>query len=186
LLAEATAEFTVQISPEMSTNVIHLTTTDNPSNLAFRPDRATINLTLTPGNTVLLAIQTYFYRLRVVLSDGTVSDAIPWSPFDVNLGGSATVPPPPFDNTVKLNHDYQLPGDLQYVTGGGSPIENAQVRVYRKNDYDAGNLTAPVGVTSTNAGGKWNGPILVNPGFSYVVRFEKPGEYGPDTQEIFA
>ena len=185
-LTGASAEFLVQATPDSSASVIRLTTADNPVGLAFRPERAAINLVLAPSDTLPLALQTYFYRLRVTLSDGTVSDAIPWSPFDVNLGGSAVVPPPPFENTVKMSHDYQLPGELAYVTDGGSPIENAQVRVYLKSDYDIGNLGSPVGVTTTDAGGKWRNPILVNPGFSYVVRFEKPGEYGPDVRETFA
>jgi hypothetical protein len=186
LLAGASAEFVVQTSPDAPTSVIRLTTEDNPSGLSFRPERAAINLTLAPSDTLPLALQTYFYRLRVVLLDGTTSDAIPWSPFDVGLGGSAATPPPPFENTVRINHDYQLPDELTYVTEGGSPIENAQVRVYLKSDYVAGNLTSPVGITTTDPAGRWRNAVLVNPGFSYIIRFDKPGEYGPDTHETFA
>jgi hypothetical protein len=185
-LLGATAEFLVRTSPDSSTNAVQLTTVDNPSGLSFRLERAAVNLALVPSDTIPLALQTYFYRLRVVLQDGTVSDAIQWSPFDVGLGGSSAVPPPPFENTTKIDHDYQLPGELSYVTPGGSPIENAQIRVYFKSDYAAGNLTRPVGVTTTDAGGRWRNPILVNPGFSYVVRFEKSDEFGPDTRETFA
>lgn len=185
-LAEATAEFLVRANPDVNVDAIRLTTTDDPSPLLFRTERAAIDLTLAPADTVPLALQTYFYRLRVTLRDGTVSDAIPWSPFDVGLGGSAATPPPPFDNTTKIDHDYQLPGELSYVTPGGSPIENAQVRVYLKSDYAAGNLSGPVGVTTTDASGHWRDPVLVNPGYSYVVRFEKPGEFGPDARETFA
>lgn len=185
-LTGAEAEFLVQTSPDASSSVIRLTTQDASPRLTFHPERAAMNLSLVPADTVTLAIQTYFYRLRITLPDGTVSDAIPWGPFDVNLGGSAAIPPPPFENTVKMDHDYQLPGELTYVTAGGSPIENAQIRVYLKSDYVAGKLTNPVGVTTTDPGGKWRNPILVNPGFSYVVRFEKPGEFGPDTHETFA
>jgi hypothetical protein len=185
-LAGATAEFVVQASPDDGTPVIRFTTSDDPASMAFRPERAALNLTLVPDDTAALAVKVYFYRLRVVLLDGTTSDAIPWSPFGVTLGGSADVPPPPFDNTTKIDHDYQLPGELSYVTPGGSPIENAQVRVYLKSDYAAGNLAQPIGVTTTDAGGRWRDPVLVNPGFSYVVRFEKPGEFGPDTRETLA
>lgn len=186
LLTGATAEFSVQTSPDAPSAVIHLTTSDNPTALSFHPERAAANLVLAPEDTIPLAIQTYFYRLRVTLLDGTVSDAIPWAPFDVNLGGSAVVLPPPFENTTKIDHDYQLPGELSYVTPGGSPIENAQIRVYFKSAYVVGNLTRPVGVTTTDAGGRWRNSILVNPGYSYIVRFEKPDEFGPDTREIFA
>ncbi len=186
LLVDAVAEFLVRTSPEASTNAIRLTTVDNPSGLAFRPERAAIDLSLVPLDTIPLALQTYFYRLRVILKDGTTSDAIEWSPFDVNLGGASVVPPPPFENTTKIDHDYQLPGDLSYVTPGGSPIEDAQVRVYLKSDYVAGKLAHPVGVTTTDAGGRWRNPVLVNAGYSYIVRFEKQGEFGPDTRETFA
>lgn len=186
VLAGATAEFVVQASPDDETPVIRLTTVSNPAAFAFRLERAALNLGLAPSDTIGLAIRTYFYRIRIVLLDGTTSDAVPWSPFDVGLGGSADIPPPPFDNTVKINHDYQLPGELTYVTDGGSPIENAQVRVYLKSDYVAGDLTSPVGITTTDSGGRWRNSILVNPGFSYIVRFEKPGEYGPDTHETLA
>lgn len=185
-LTGATAEFLVQTSPDASSSVIQFTTAANPESLSFRAERPALNLALAPSDTVPLAIQTYFYRLRVVLADGTTSDAIPWTPIDVVLGGSADVPAPPFDNTVKLDHNYQLPDDLTYVTSGGSPIGSAQIRVFFKSDYDVGNLSSPVGVTMTDAGGRWINPILVTPGFSYVVRFEKPGEFGPDTRETFA
>lgn len=185
-LAGASAEFLVRTSPDASVDAVRLTTANNPSKLSFRVERAAVNLALDPADTEPLALQTYFYRLRVTLHDGTVSDAIPWSPFDVSLGGSAATPPPPFDNTTKIDHDYQLPGELSYVTPGGSPIENAQIRVYLKSDYAVGNLSRPIGVTTTDAGGRWRDPVLVNPGFSYVVRFEKPGEFGPDTRETFA
>lgn len=186
LVTNASAEFLVRANPDVLADAIHLTTIDNPAGLSFRVERAAINLTLTPSDTIPLALQTYFYRLRIVLQDGTTSDAIPWSPFDVGLGGSTEVPPPPFDNTTKIDHDYQLPGDLAYVTPGGSPIENAQIRVYYKSDYISGKLTNPIGTTTTDAGGRWRNPILVNPGYSYIVRFEKPGEFGPDTRETFA
>lgn len=186
LLIGATAEFLVRTSPDSNTDAVRLTTADNPTGLSFRPERAALNLALAPADTIPLALQTYFYRLRVTLQDGTTSDAIAWSPFDVNLGGSSAVPPPPFDNTTKIDHDYQLPGDLTYVTPGGSPIANAQIRVYFKNDYVTGNLKTPVGVTTTDEGGRWRNPVLVNPGYSYIIRFEKPNEFGPDTRETFA
>jgi len=186
VLTGAVAEFVVQSNAGSGTVILSLTTIDNPDRISFRLERAALNVSLTPQDTAGLQIQTYFYRLRITLADGTTSDAIPWSPFDVNLGGSAVIPPPPFENTVKINHDYQLPGELTYMTEGGCPIKDAQIRVYLKSDYDAGNLTAPMGVTTTDAGGRWRNAILVNPGYSYVIRFEKPGEYGPDTHETFA
>lgn len=185
-LAGATAEFLVRVSPDAGTNAIQLTTTSTPAALAFRPDRAALDLALAPADTATLDLRTYFYRLRVTLADGTTSDAIPWSPFDVTLGGSSETPPPPFSNTVKIDQNFRLPNDLAYITPSGSPIANAQVRVYLKSDYDAGNLDVPVGITVTNAFGGWVNAILVNSGYTYVARFEKPKEWGPDTKEFFA
>lgn len=185
-LVNAAAEFVVRVNPDLEMNTLRLTTTDTPTALSFRAERAAINLTLAPADTATVALQTYFYRLRVTLADGTVSDAIPWSPFDVTLGGSTETPPPPFSNTVKIDQNFRLPNDLAYITPSGSPIANAQVRVYLKSDYDAGNLDTPVGVTVTNAFGGWVNAILVNTGYTYVARFEKPKEWGPDTKEFFA
>lgn len=94
------------------------------------------------------------------------------------------VEPPEFDHVVSINHNFLLSGDLAYKTAGGSPIAGAQVRVYQKSVYDTGNLGSPIGVTTTNANGEWTQPVLVPPGFEYVVRFEKPNEYGPDVVVI--
>jgi hypothetical protein len=186
VLIRATAEFLVRTSPDARTDALRLTTSNTPAGLAFRPERAALDLAIEPSDTMALNLQTYFYRLRVTLIDGTVSDAIPWSPFNVTLGGSSEPPPPPFNNTIKIDQNFRLPNDLAYISPAGSPIENAQIRVYLKSDYDAGNLGSPISATTTNAFGGWVNPILVNSGYTYIARFEKPKEWGPDTKEFFA
>lgn len=185
-LAGASAEFLVRVHPTDLTNVLRYSTKDTPTSLLFDPLDAVLDVNIAPGDTAGLSVQVYFYQLTVTLIDGEFFDVIPWDVFDVNLGGAAQTPPPPFPNTVLVNQDWQLPGNLSYFTPGGSPIGGAQVRVYFKSDYDAGNLASPVGITTTNAFGGWTNPILVLPGYNYVIRFEQPNSFGPDTATIFA
>lgn len=185
-LEDASAEFLLRVQPTDVSNVLRFTTADNPASLAFETLQAALDLTFAPSDTSGLDVKFYFYQVSMTLKDGSVVVPIPWDIFDLTLGGSAEEAPPTFDNTVTITADYPLSDDMTYRTPGGSPIENAQVRVYRKSDYDAGNLTVPVGVTQTDAGGKWKQPILVVTGYTYVARFEKPYEWGPDVREFFA
>lgn len=185
-LTEATAEFVVREDASQEASVVRFTTVDNPASLRFKPGKPLIEISLAPEDTVGLAVKTYFHRVRVTLASGAVSDAVPWAPFDVTLGGSTVPSIPPFVNTVKLDADYGGQNMLAYYSPGGSPVQGAQVRVYLKSDYDAGRLEAPVGVTMTSVAGRFMTPILVTPGYSYVIRYEKPHEWGPDTTEIIA
>jgi hypothetical protein len=184
-LVDATAQFLMRNQPEDVSNVLKFTTALNPDNLAFEQNLPVLDLTFLPTDTAALPLQLYFYQVQLTRGADTV-DVIEWDLLDLNLGGAAVPTPPPFTNTVAISADYPLPGDMAYMTPGGSPIENAQVRVYYKSDYDVGNLASPVGITTTNAAGKWVNPILVLPGFTYVARVEKPGEFGPDKLEFFA
>jgi hypothetical protein len=185
-LMGATAEFLLRQQPTDLVNVLRYTTQTTPSNLAFQVTEPTLDLSFLPMDTAALPLQLYVYQIQVTRNTGEVLPVIEWDLFDLNLGGSAVVAPAPFLNTVKITQDYPLSDDMTYMTPGGSPIENAQVRLYRKSDYDAGNLTTPVGITTTNTAGKWVHPILVLPGYTYTVRMEKPAEFGPDTKEFFA
>lgn len=185
-LKGASAEFLMRAQPTDVTNVIRYTTAGTPAALAFEATAAVLDLTFQPADTATLAIQFYFYQVQITLADGSLFDVVPWDILNLELGGAASPSPPSFDNTVKITADYPLVGDMRYMTPGGSPITNAQVRVYKKSDYDAGNLTAPVGVTSTDAYGNWAQPILVTTGYTYTARLEKPYEFGPDTKEFFA
>lgn len=185
-LAEATAEITVRADPAIAVNTILFDTTNNATSIAFIPGESALRLIFAPEDTEDLDLGTLFYRISILFEDGTLSNIIEWAPFDIILGGSASVTPPSFNNTVKIDHNYQLSDDLTYTTPGGSPIENAQIRIYTKTAYDNNDLTTPVGITTTDNAGRWTNPILVTPGYSYVVRFEKPYEYGPDVKEIVA
>jgi hypothetical protein len=185
-LRGASAELDVRVHPTDVTNVLQFTTAGTPMSLAFADDRPALLINFAPGDTSGLTVQGYFYQVVVTLADGTVDVVVPWDLFDVTLGGASETPPAPFPSTVTINQDYPLAGDMLYQTPGGCGIEGAQVRVYLKSDYDAGNLASPVGIATTVRGGKWSNPVLVIPGYTYTAVFLLAGSYGPDAVSFFA
>jgi len=93
-------------------------------------------------------------------------------------------PAPAFTNTVQLDQNYTVPGAMRYQTAGGSPIEGAIIRVYKKTDFDQGLTSAPLAITLTDALGNWVNPITVTTGYTYTIQFAKEGLYGPDKTEV--
>jgi hypothetical protein len=183
-LEGAVAVFTLRVAPSDASDVLSFT---SPSTgLDFKAGESALVLSFDPSDTAALALLVYVFRIRVTLADGTIFNAVDWSPFDLNLGGVAVPAQPVFDETTALNHNYGLDDALRYMTPGGSPIANAHVRVYYQTDYVAGNLGSPVGTTTTKADGRWVNTLMVRPGFTYVVQFQKPNEYGPDIATIVA
>jgi len=87
--------------------------------------------------------------------------------------------------TVAVDHNYGGTDALRYVDGVGSGIDNADIVIYLKSDYDAGNLAAGYvkAKTNTDVNGRWANPLNLDPA-TYTIYFYKQGEYGPDTQEI--
>lgn len=178
-------DFKLRLEPTSPSDLIHWTSTVNPTKLFLTG--SIISLVFEPGDTTALDIAVYTFQVGITLGNGDIlPPVIEWSPFDLNLGGEAHPEPPVFTNTVKLDHDYGSTDALRYMTPGGSPIDNAQVRVYYKSDYDLNHLDTPVGVSLTNAFGRWSNPILVLPGYTYTVQFFKPNEFGPDKTEVIA
>lgn len=113
--------------------------------------------------------------------------------FAIDLAGNRSVASTPFQatpsgpaipNAVKVDHNFPTPANLRYQTGGGSPIEGAIVRIFKKSDFDQGLTAGAVAVTLTNARGEWTNPVFLNVGFSYTITFQKEGLYGPDNKEI--
>lgn len=178
--AYAVADF--RVLPDSSSNVLTFDSRTTPLSLAFY--RSVLRLNFVPADTAALSIGMYAWRLRVSLANTSVYDAVEWSPFDLSDGGITEETPPQFDNTVAVDQNYGTSDSLRYMTAGGSPIANAQIRVYYKAQYDVGMLNTPVGVTETNADGRWKAPVLVLPGYSYVIQFFKPNEFGPDVSTI--
>lgn len=119
-----------------------------------------------------------WYRIRAGDFDGNKSGyGTPFQP-------SESTTPPPFPNTVPINEDYGTENQLRYLDSDGIPISDAQIRVYKKIDYDLENYEAAVGVTTTDENGEWVSPVTVEAGYTYVIEFFKPGYFGPDTEEI--
>ena len=185
-LTGASAVFHLKVQPTDVSDVLAYSTIYNPTSLQLDTISSIINLTIQPAEVAALAYGLYFWQLQLTLATGDVLDVVPWDLFDLVVGGAASETPPAFDNTVKITADYPLPNDMTYVTPGGSPIVDAQVRVFKKSDYDAGVLSNPVGITTTDAYGRWRDPILVTTGFTYVAYILKPYAYGPDIRELFA
>lgn len=184
-LVGAEVEFLLRENPTDVVNVIEWTTTLDPDSLVLLGN--TISLIFVAADTTALDIKVYWFEVNITLADSTVlPPIIEWSPFDLNLGGAAHPEPPVFTNTVQLDEDYGATDALRYMTPGGTPIEDAQIRVYLKSDYDAGALSTPVGLSKTNAFGRWHNPVLVSPGFTYTIQFFKPNNFGPDVTEVVA
>lgn len=119
---------------------------------------------------------TKFYRLIAV--DQGANRSGPSTPFQA----ASTAPAIP--NTVKVDHNYSVPGNLRYQTIGGAPIEGALIRVFKKTDFDLGLTAVALAVSQTNSRGEWAHPIFLTAGFTYTVLFAREGLYGPDTKEI--
>lgn len=85
--------------------------------------------------------------------------------------------------SVEVDHNYGGDDELAYKTSAGVGVNNAQLRVYLKTDFDNGLTdTAHVqGITSTDVNGRWIRPIMLDPE-TYVLYAYKQGYYGPDTK----
>lgn len=120
-----------------------------------------------------------YYRLRVLDAYGNTAEDEAPTPF--KAGNNPVVAPTLF--YIALDHNRGGQNNLQYVTEGGSPIDGATIRVYKKVDWDTRNLTNVIGTTVT-ATGAWSTPVFVTPGETYTIVLHKPNEYGPDISEI--
>jgi hypothetical protein len=88
---------------------------------------------------------------------------------------------------IVVDHDYQSSDALIYTTAGGCAIEGADIYVFTKAVFDADGPIAArdlaVGKTRTRVNGRWLQSLRLDAG-DYVILYEKPGEYGPDTHEL--
>lgn len=183
-LKGATAEFLLKVQPTDVSPLLDFTTAD-PAHLILDPLRSRLILNILPADDGSFALRTYVYQVTFTLADGHVFTPVPWSLYDLNLGGVAATPLPPFDNTVAVNQDFGQVDALRYMAPDGTPIPDAQIRIYKKPDFDQGKLDTPVGVTLTDAFGRWVNPILLTPGAAYVVQFFLPNSFGPDATTIY-
>lgn len=85
---------------------------------------------------------------------------------------------------VALYDNYTALDAYRILLANGDPLEGAVIRVYEATDYAADEFAAPVGMTTSDAGGRWTAPVFVAPGYTYVVHVQKPYVAGPDIFEI--
>ena len=160
-------------------------TSINPTQIKITDgDRGRYSIFYRPIDTLELPLGSYKHEVRAVLKSGDVVALIPVTFFEITLGGVTANTPPVLSNTVVLDHNFGYRDSFSYLTPGGSPIEDAQIRVYYKADYDSKKFDSPLGTTSTRVDGRWKDPILVFPGFEYVIQFLKTNQFGPDTAVV--
>lgn len=74
--------------------------------------------------------------------------------------------------------------NLCYITAGGDPVDGADILAFTLADFIAGNTENAVAVSKTGPDGNFLYPILLQRGQTYVIVFQKPGQYGPDNTQI--
>ncbi len=121
-----------------------------------------------------------WYRLQSVDLYGHTYEDISVPPFQA--GNNPEVAP--VAHVFPVDHNTGGANALQYVDPEGQPVVDAYVRVYKKADWDARLLSKVVGLTKTTAEGTWTSPIMVEPGYTFVVQFHLPDQWGPDIVEI--
>lgn len=120
------------------------------------------------------------YRLRTVDVSGNIFDDTTAAPFSAGNDPYQI----PVANTTPINENYGGANSLQYVDPNGVPIADATIRVYTQADWEAKRYSKVIGLTKTNALGGWINPINVEPGNTFIVQFNLPNVYGPDTVDI--
>jgi hypothetical protein len=78
---------------------------------------------------------------------------------------------------VSINHNYGGQDALRFVTESGVGIPDATIRIFREADYAANQTTTPIVVARTLGDGRWDRPVYLEPGFNYVLTFEKPSAF---------
>lgn len=86
---------------------------------------------------------------------------------------------------VEVDHDTGGTDNLRYVTANGIGIDNAVIYAFLRADWDAGNrgIAAVRARSLTNVEGRWEWPMLLDPGW-YVMYYFEQGDWGPDTITI--
>lgn len=118
---------------------------------------------------------TRFYRLTALATDG--SESAPSAPFQAHKD-----PPSGLTNRVRVDENYGGPGALSYRGPNGVAVNGAQVRIFSSTDFQTNGL--PLALTWQDAEGKWNDPVFLPVGLTYIVQYEKMGEFGPDHTSI--
>jgi len=120
------------------------------------------------------------YRLNTIDTQNTVFGDDTAAPFGPNNDPLRA----PIANVYPMDHNTGGANALRYVDQNGDGVGGANVRVYTKADWDAKLLSKVVGLVKTAADGTWVQPVFVEPGNTFVVRFELPNSFGPDNVEV--
>jgi len=115
---------------------------------------------------------TWYQVLSVAASGVCLSDSGVFKP-DGPLGSGTAA-------RVKVDHDFGEPDALRFVTQAGIGIPDAEIRVYFQSEYEKGARETPLYVVKTRADGRWDRPLLLEPGLVYVMLFVKPSTYSSD------
>lgn len=85
-----------------------------------------------------------------------------------------------------VDHNTGGTDNLRFVDNSGNGIDNAEIKVYLKTDYDAGNRgSAYVKARSgTQTDGRWPYPVYLDTGQTYTFVFFKQGEFSVSTKEV--
>lgn len=89
------------------------------------------------------------------------------------------------DGSILVNHDYGGTDALKIVDQFGVGIDNATVRVYTADDYNAGSteLQFVVAETRTDVNGRWESSLMLDPG-DYVLLVFKQKVAAPQAIEL--
>lgn len=89
------------------------------------------------------------------------------------------------NKTVYIDHDFQEKDNMRLVAGG-KPVKNADIRMYRKTDFDLGHLGEEYVVqrTTSRSDGRWSKRLQVAADETYVIHFSKKGAFRSHTKVI--
>lgn len=82
-----------------------------------------------------------------------------------------------------VNHDTGGADNMRCVYGG-NPVSGATIYAYTKANYDLKNFSQILGVSTTDANGRWVSPIYLFSGTTYTIAFFKTGSFSTVTKEI--
>jgi hypothetical protein len=87
---------------------------------------------------------------------------------------------------TEVNHDTGGTDNYRVLDGNGQGIDNVSIKAYLKTEWDAGHRseTYVVGRSQTNVDGRWQWPLMLDTGFTYVLVFYKQGQFKVTTKEL--
>ncbi len=89
------------------------------------------------------------------------------------------------DNTVYIDHNFEKKDNMRLVAEK-QPIKGADIKMYRKKDYDLEHRSEKYVVqrTVSRSDGRWTKRLQVTANETYVVHFSKKGAFKPQTKVI--